>query len=260
MSALSLLLTINLSAQLFISNPDSIQYAITDTEIDTGKYFNVVFRYDDGIDSIKWNIWELGWSYTVVNYDSSGVVLSQNIENKHIISKNYKLYPTKAGTFNLPSAILWSQGEGKELLFNDTLIVREPKNYGSANVPKSNLFKDFNFSPKVELNFDCPTDQVCTKAYFTDTSFTAGDTVTLVIGANKLAKFQIPSIKNMKYITHSTSINTSIKEGLTKRFSYITVKYSIEKNINKIKTPTFKAKIGARTQYIRKLKIKKPKS
>ena len=45
-----------------------------------------------------------------------------------------------------------------------------------------------------------------------------------------------------------------------KQLSYVVVKYKLEKDLKKIKTPTFKAKIGARTQYIKGLKLKAPKN
>lgn len=244
----------NLCAQ---ESTDSLKHGVTDYDIEEGGYFNIVLRNDAGIDSVKWSLWELGWTYSVLYYDIEGVINSQSFENKNIICHVYKLFPNKIGEFLLPNPIVWSGGEGKEVILNDTFVVRAK----SDTIPYLDYSSFFNKSPSssIDFNFDCPPNQTCTKAFFVDTLFDAGDTVTLVIGANKYAKFQIPEIRGLRYITHSTTSNTSIVGGSASHKSYIAVKYELEQNLKKIKTPTFKAKIGSRTQYIKKLKIIKPK-
>ncbi|MFY0674707.1 MAG: hypothetical protein JXQ87_15010 [Bacteroidia bacterium] len=236
---------------------DSLQYGITDKEIDEVSYFNVVFRNDAGIDSIKWPLWTLGWTYTVQFYDIDGLINSQDISDIKVVCHTYKLFPEEPGKYVLPNAIVWHQGEGKEVILADTLTVRKK----TDSVSSYDIGSFFKNEPKTTIDFEieCPPNQTCTKAFFVDTLFDQGDTLTLIIAANKYAKFQIPIIKDFRYITHSTTTNTSITDGTTKRKSYIAVKYELERNLKKIKTPTFKARIGARTQYIKKLKIKKPK-
>lgn len=241
---------------------DSIVVSIGTMDVNGDKRWDFSFRNLNGnIDSVNWEIDFTKLSCTVLFYDSLGVIASQNFSDKHITSITYQLSPNDTGIFTFKPVIVWANGIQNLLSITDTFINTIPEIEKTLN-PTNNDFSFFyNNKNRVPAPvYDCSNEGICTKAYFFDTSFVAGDTVKLIIGVNRAsAKFKIPEIKKLRYLTHRNNHESKYVDGKASASSYVVIEYILEENLKKIKTGGFKAKLGSRTQYIKGIKLKRSK-